>query len=84
MCGQSQFGMCLFEDGYMCEKKEKKIQTNKTHNYSNIFECLYAVLLYADRGKNPGKLLMIDLEKAFDSVAWSFIQKAVRLVQLWS
>ena len=38
---------------------------------------LYDVLLHADKEKTHGMLLMIDFEKAFDSVAWSFIQKAL-------
>ena len=34
---------------------------------------LYDTLLYAKQHQTPGLLLMVDFEKAFDSVAWSFI-----------
>ena len=40
---------------------------------------LYDVLLYTGEENNPGFLLTIDFEKAFDSVSWSFIQKALDL-----
>ena len=36
---------------------------------------LYASLLYAKQHQVPDLLLMVDFEKAFDSVAWSFIEK---------
>ena len=45
---------------------------------------LYDVLLYTERGNIPGLLLTIDFEKAFDSVAWSFVQKALDLFYLRS
>ena len=38
---------------------------------------LYDVLLYTYRDNIPGSLLTIDIEKAFDNVSWSFIQKAL-------
>ena len=39
---------------------------------------MYDVLFQAKTTKVPGLLLLIDFEKAFDSVAWSFINKALR------
>ena len=39
---------------------------------------LYDTLLYAKQHQIPGLLLMVDFEKAFDSVAWSFIEKSLR------
>ena len=39
---------------------------------------MYASLLYAKQHQIPRLLLMVDFEKAFDSVAWSFIEKALR------
>ena len=38
---------------------------------------LYDTLLYAKLHQIPGLLLMVDFEKAFDSVAWSFIEKSL-------
>jgi exonuclease III len=38
---------------------------------------LYDVLYYTEKENIPGMLLAIDFEKAFDSVSWSFIQKAL-------
>ena len=38
---------------------------------------LYDTLLYAKQHQIPGLLPMVDFEKAFDSVAWSFIEKSL-------
>ena len=38
---------------------------------------LYDILYSSLEQKKPGLLLLIDFEKAFDSVAWSFIKKAL-------
>ena len=38
---------------------------------------MYDTLLYAKQYQIPGLLLMVDFEKAFDSVAWSFIEKSL-------
>ena len=38
---------------------------------------LYDTLLYAKQHQIPGLLLMVYFEKAFDSVAWSFIEKSL-------
>ena len=37
---------------------------------------LYDTLLYTNKHQVPGLLLMVDFEKVFDSVAWSFIEKS--------
>ena len=37
---------------------------------------LYDTLLYVNKLQLSGLLLMVDFEKAFDSVAWSFIEKS--------
>ena len=39
---------------------------------------MYDTLLYAKQHQIPGLLLMVDFEKAFGSVAWSFIEKSLR------
>ena len=38
---------------------------------------IYDVLYFSLEQKKPGILLLIDFEKAFDSVAWSFIKKSL-------
>lgn len=38
---------------------------------------LYDILFYTDANNIPGLLLLIDFEKAFDSVSWSFMQKCL-------
>ena len=38
---------------------------------------LYGILLYDNQHQVPGLFLMVDFEKAFDSVAWSFIEKSL-------
>ena len=39
---------------------------------------LYDTLSYANQHQIPGLLLMVDFDKAFDNVAWSFIDKSLR------
>ena len=39
---------------------------------------IYDVLQYTEENDIPGLLILIDFEKAFDSLSWSFIQKALR------
>ena len=45
---------------------------------------LYDVLLYTETEKITGLLLMMDFGKAFDSVSWSFIQKALEFFNFGS
>ena len=40
---------------------------------------LHDLMFYTDKQNLPGLLLLIDFEKAFDSVAWSFIFKVLNL-----
>ena len=38
---------------------------------------IYDIMFYTEKYNLPGLLLLIDFEKAFDSVAWSFINKVL-------
>ena len=38
---------------------------------------IYDLMFYADKHNIPGLLLSIDYQKAFDSVSWSFLEKAL-------
>ncbi|WP_419612126.1 RNA-directed DNA polymerase, partial [Thiolapillus sp.] len=38
---------------------------------------LYDTLVYTEKEEIPGLLLLIDFEKAFDSISWSFMQKCL-------
>ena len=40
---------------------------------------IYDILHYTEENNIPGILLLIDFEKAFDSLSWSFIDKALNL-----
>ena len=40
---------------------------------------VYDIMQFADENDIPGVLLMIDFEKAFDSVSWDFIDKTLKL-----
>ena len=39
---------------------------------------IYDIMEYTEEEKIPGLLLLIDFEKAFDSLSWSFIQKVTK------
>lgn len=41
---------------------------------------IYDLMNYTERNSIPGLLLLIDFEKAFDSLSWSFIQKVLRFL----
>ena len=40
--------------------------------------CLDDVLQFTETNNIPGLLMLIDFQKAFDSIAWPFIQKVLR------
>ena len=39
---------------------------------------MYDIMNYAEENNIPGLLLLVDFEKAFDTVSWSFIQKVLQ------
>ena len=39
---------------------------------------VYDTLLYTEQNDIPGMLLLKDFDKAFDSLSWSFIHKALK------
>ena len=41
---------------------------------------LYDSLVYTEKEEIPGLLLLIDFEKAFDSISWSFMQKCLNFL----
>ena len=41
---------------------------------------IYDLMNYTEQNNIPGLLLLIDFEKAFDSVSWSFIQKVLKFL----
>ena len=40
----------------------------------------YDSLVYTEKEEIPGLLLLIDFEKAFDSISWSFMQKCLNFL----
>ena len=45
---------------------------------ADCIRLIYDILYSSLKNKKPGILLLIDFEKAFDSVAWSFIKKSLK------
>ena len=46
----------------------------------NIGECtrlIYDLIYYTEKNQIPGLLMLIDFEKAFDSVSWNFLYKVL-------
>ena len=40
---------------------------------------MYDILHFTEEQNIPGLILLIDFEKAFDSLSWSFINKVLKL-----
>ena len=45
---------------------------------------VYDIIQISNKHKIPGMILLVDFERAFDSVSWSFMYKALYFFQLWS
>ena len=41
---------------------------------------IYDLMNYTEQNSIPGPILLIDFEKAFDSLSWSFVQKALKFL----
>ena len=41
---------------------------------------IYDIMHYTEKPNIPGMLLLIDFEKAFDSLSWDFYRKGIRFV----
>ena len=50
----------------------------KGRNLAENIRTIYDIMQYTEDENIPGLLLLIDFEKAFDSVSWSFIQKSLQ------
>jgi hypothetical protein len=51
----------------------------KGRNINENIQLLYSTLSYTEKHRLPGLLLMVDFEKAFDSVSFSFIDKCLNV-----
>ena len=69
----------LVVKGLMMMMMIHKDQTGflKGRNIGENIKLLYDTLVYTEKEEIPGLLLLIDFEKAFDSISWSFMQKCL-------
>ena len=49
----------------------------KSRNISSNIRFIYDTLVYTEENNLPGMILSVDFEKAFDSIAWSFLLKTL-------
>ena len=50
----------------------------KGRNISDNIKLMYDVLLYTESENIPGLLLLVDFQKAFDSISWEFVDRTLR------
>ena len=63
------------------DKIIKKDQTGFLKGYiGENTRLIYDLMNYTEQNNIPGLLLLIDFEKAFDSLSWSFVQKALKFL----
>ena len=53
----------------------------KGRNIGEHIRMLYDTLVYAEKENIPGLILSVDMEKAFDSISWSFLFKCLDFFQ---
>ena len=61
------------------------INEDQTRSISNRYigentRLIYDIMFCTEKYKIPGLLLLIDFEKAFDSIVWTFISKVLDLL----
>ena len=54
------------------------------HYIGKNIRIIYDLLYYTEKENVPGLLLLVDFEKAFDSVSWFFINKVLDFYNLGS
>ena len=64
---------------------EKIIPNNQTgflkgRNISDCTRLVYDIMYYAEKENIPGLLLLVDFEKAFDSISWSFLNECLKIL----
>ena len=60
---------------------QKGFLTNR--NIAENTRLVYDVMSELKRLNKPGMLLLVDFEKAFDSVEWSYIKKVLKAYNFW-
>ena len=52
----------------------------KGRNISDCTDLVYDTLYYAEKENIPGLLLLVDFEKALDSISWSFLNEHLKIL----
>ena len=59
------------------DQKKRYKRTNKGRFIGENTRLLYDLMHYLEQHNKTGLLLLVDFEKAFDSVEWKFLKKAL-------
>ena len=54
------------------------------HNMSDCTCLIYDTMYFTEYNKIPGLIMLVDFEKAFDSVLWDFLIKALNKIRFWT
>ena len=55
----------------------------KGRNISDSTCLVYDTMYYAEKENVPGLRLLVDFEKTFDSISWSFFKSMPKNIRLW-